>query len=555
MGWFQNVIDWFKPKQDDWASQQVQVPENVGYYSPPPAPSGLHIAGNQPQNPVQNYAQQTGQRTTVQPPPGYTSGGSNNSGQSSGQNYQVSPQGINYSPVQYDLGQSRLDEVTKLIEQNRQAIPAYKLYTNLTPESWRQGFGNAIEGLGNAIPGLGEGNFSELIAGGATRGTAAYARGLGVPEASDVARNSSFIEDQGNLNNWEYPEIQGSGYGNEWANNLSKAKTDYQNLVDDPYKGNYGQENADSLNQDLYALADDINQQGFGSQQQAQESYAEQRVNRILQDWEKLKSDATALIPEYQKFEKRGIRDYEEGLADLQASGAEKKENVEETYGQTIRRGTKNKQFQDAQRRNMFSGLGTADSSAFIEAQTGADKEFLTGQGKTEREMSSKMSGIDKELMGAERETKADTRDKIINIQRNINLSEGDKRARIDEVYSELAVNVSGLISDYNTKQAALLESKMNMSNSMGLIQEQGRIDQGLLAGQHALENNYGKMIAGNMPGNMPGSLEMEIRGFFNSSTADPNAWASSLKSKYPQWSDLIDGVVSGTINQNSFQA
>lgn len=39
----------------------------------------------------------------------------------------------------------------------------------------RQAVGNFVEGVGNAIPGLGEGYVSELIAGGPTRNTAAYA--------------------------------------------------------------------------------------------------------------------------------------------------------------------------------------------------------------------------------------------------------------------------------------------------------------------------------------------------------------------------------------------
>lgn len=498
------------------------------------------------------------QNLTTQPtqPTSSTVPGGTGSPAPSKRSYSIAPRSINYTPVNYELPKNSF---TDLISKS----PLYEKYLNIVPQGIRQGAGNALDAFSklgweqfNSGKPWQDTGFSELIAGGATSGTA-YA---GTPRPSDIATDSSFSQSINNFN-----KLPATGYGDQYQINardfsevqglFNDANADFDALRDNPYTTDYGADDATGLNQDLYALADDIGQQGFSSQEDAEKAYAEARIDRIMQDYTRLTSDANALIPRYERFEEQGVRDLTQGLTDLQETGEEKRGNIEETYGASIRRGVKNKQLLDARRRNMFSGLGTAESSSFIESQTGADKDFLSGIGTTEREMASKMSNIDNELIKAERQTtnqindlKADTRDKIINIQRSIDLSEGEKRSRIDEVYAELSTNLSGLVADYNDKQASLINARIEMAGSLNLINRQGQIDQGLLAGQFALENQ-----ANTLSSQMPAGLDQEIRGFLKrpQSGQATNEWAKLLKTKYPEWTDLIDGVITGQVGES----
>lgn len=424
--------------------------------------------------------------------------------------------------------------------------------------------------------------FSELIAGAPTTKTYAYG-GLGygsnqsIDKPSNVAQDSSFAqENQSRAKNSSKTGAtpiatmadgsilysDGSKSGGRSNDILDRAKTTASGFDANPVSDNSAAYNDNSIFavvDDAYNEANRLYMEGAISEEEAQKRIADAQKQALLARYGKIKADAEALIPQYQRFEEEAVTGIDQGLNEIKSTGAETKADTQNRYGDLIRRSVKNKQLLDAQRRNMFSALGTAESSAFIENQTSADKQFGTDLTGTEQEMGKRVGDIDKEILKAETTAKAqiasikaDTQDKIMAVQRNINASDQEKAAQIQALEADLYANLTSIQQDFNNKRAALIETQVGQANNLSTIRAQAGVDENLLRLQYGLQSQ-----AAGLQKSIPPELEQPLKGFARApqSSVKANKDRELLKSKYPQWADLIDGVYTGKISAQELES
>lgn len=329
------------------------------------------------------------------------------------------------------------------------------------------------------------------------------------------------------------------------------------NSIYDKAKGNYDQfvtdknPTIDTGEEGYVALNDQINgimgeyENGNLSEEEARNRMAEVQRKYIESQYNANKANAEALIPEYQQFADKALGDITTNLSEVKSNAVKTKETTSNTYGDILRRATENKRYTDAQRRNQFSALGTADSSAFIENQTRADSTFGSDNNRTERELADKLSGIDTEVMKAEKSAqdqsvaiKNDAASKIMAVKRSINASDEEKRNKIEEINAQLYADLTGLAQDLSDKKAGLLTTQLELSGNLQAIREQGNVD---INTQKAIANLSNQ----NTAGNIPADLQAELQGFTGAprSGYSANLKKMQLKAAYPAYADYIEQI------------
>ena len=114
---------------------------------------------------------------------------------------------------------------------------------------------------------------------------------------------------------------------------------------------------------------------------------------------------------------------------------------------------------------------------------------------------------------------------------------------------AEFESSLADIEQGLNTNKIAQISNKQNYADQLGLIMAQGKVDEGLLNTQSNLEKS-----AYNLAKTIPFELDNEIQGFFKAPYSSQTK-ASLLKSKYPEWADLIDGVLAGKVSKEDYVA
>ena len=326
---------------------------------------------------------------------------------------------------------------------------------------------------------------------------------------------------------------------------FDKAKGNYDQFVDDKNPTiDTGEEGYVALNDQINGIMNEYSNGNLG-EEEARNKMAEAQRRYIESQYNSNKANAEALIPEYEQFRDKALGDITTNLSEVKSNAVKTKETTSNTYGDILRRATENKRYTDAQRRNQFSALGTADSSAFIENQTRADSSFGSDNNRTEREMADKLSGIDTEVMKAEKSAedqsvaiKNDASSKIMAVKRSINASDEEKRNKIEEINAQLYADLTGLAQDLSDKKAGLLSTQLELSGNLQAIREQGNVD---INTQKAIAN----LSNSNAAGNIPADLQSELQGFTGAprSGYSANLKKMQLKSAYPAYADYIEQI------------
>lgn len=477
------------------------------------------------------------------------------------------------SPISYsdkvntvkDSNTSFADKLLSLVQNNTLVGMADKtndpfLFLGPKQNPIRQVLGDATDALSKfgfeqIRTGLGlnpDAGISEMIAGGPTKNTAMASSGrnenlLSGSDSNQVIRQSK-------------PDLQSNPTTDKFKldlQNLDKSiKKDVNNFKATDVLGASTGNDAWALVDETYNQVNDLYMQGAISEEEAQKRIRDAELLALDQQFNKLNANYDQLIPEYNTSADNAIEDINTNLTRAKESGQEQSTNIDNTYSSALRKAVKNAQQLTNQRRNIFSNLNTAESSAFLDAQTLADTELGRDLNTTEREKASKIGAINKTLADYEKDAnteiariKQDRDAKIQKVNESKRLSEADKSVERGKILAEYEVGLSDIQKSLNENRIAQIAGKQNFADQLALITAQGNVDQGLLNTQA----NIAKQ-AGTLAQQIPFELDSELKGFLKAPYSSPTK-ANQLKSLYPQWADLIDGVMGGQINLQDYVA
>ncbi len=233
-----------------------------------------------------------------------------------------------------------------------------------------------------------------------------------------------------------------------------------------------------AMNQDLYAELDANSQRSYDEVMRAYESGAiseEDALNRLrenekkqkLLQYDKLKAYQEGLIPQYEQEFETGRNKLQRQTDEAKAEGARQEAETGQTYGELLRGITERKNAGRQQLGNIFSSLGTAESSAAIEKFAGLESEAGDLSAKTDQERVQQLQTIKRNVANIEQKTREEVgtmeqrKNQLIQqVRQNINISEEQKLNDIDGINARFDQAIQQTIQGLNDAKAnaALLE-------------------------------------------------------------------------------------------------
>lgn len=242
--------------------------------------------------------------------------------------------------------------------------------------------------------------------------------------------------------------------------------------------------------EDFYALLDENKGQAITSQEEMRDAIINQleaQRDYLLEQYKNLKGDARTRA-------ENQIKELNDQLDLYKNQGAEAKEEIRRGYGELIRQAAKGKKMRDLQRRNMFSSLGTADSSAFIESQTAADQAFGSSLVNTRRDEQKRIADIERDISTLDTWTKQSVNDINNKLNAYINeinkaevLTDADKEKLTQEAMAQAQAMIGQIQNEYQTqmynlslnRQALMAQLMPNLLQAQQLAEQLKALRQG----------------------------------------------------------------------------
>ena len=396
-------------------------------------------------------------------------------------------------------------------------LSIFSAAASVVPRSVRQRVGQGLEdisGLASGIPVIGryDSGLSEFVAGGPTRRSGmAYAdsgkqKGATI-ETSNIntttSKNKSQNQSRVNMSSKAANDALKNQQIQDEANKLNTGISSYNNqiasdngnLIDDG--SIYGWENE----------VNDLYNQEYESLEQFQQAQADLQRKQEEEQFNALKGSYESQIPFLENQVNTQVADQSANLQRLERDSNAAKVEEENTYGDMIKRLVQNANASKVKLGNVFSGLGTVDSSSFQNQLGQVERTQLEGIGDYERDMGKNISGITTRLMDAKRETeslitqiKNEGNAKKQAVMNQINASAVDKNRAISEINQQLAQAIMDAKQFYTQKQADLLTNKGTLLQNEYALGNQYNRDLGLQNNEYAnmlkLQQSVGNTIA-----------------------------------------------------------
>jgi hypothetical protein len=165
-----------------------------------------------------------------------------------------------------------------------------------------------------------------------------------------------------------------------------------------------------------------------------------------------------------------------EGTLTEQKASAEKlKTSNTNTYGAAMRQIVGNKDISQANLRNMFGSLGTAESSTFMDKAAQLERAAGDNVATTQNELTGKIADIDNTVLSYENQVKNTVNNLLLEKEKQIktvrdavNLSQAQKSAKINEINAQMYQNLIALKSQREAQTQAFANLKYQLVASSG---------------------------------------------------------------------------------------
>jgi len=373
-------------------------------------------------------------------------------------------------------------------------------------------------------------------------------------------KNSSIVTDSSLFSN-----LPASGFGSQFQNDGTEQKRKdtiannfgFTNNADNGTSG-YNSTFNDTVSGtgDFYVALQDANNQiidnytkGTISQKEAEAQQRDLLIQTMRTQGQYLDKESERLKGTYGKMYDEGVQSIDSQLNTLISEADTQKTANKNSYEDLIRQAVKNKQLDDAKRGNIFSSLGTAESSAYIDNQGQADRSFGSAQNKTELQKMDSLNAIDTQILQAKTKAdqtktsmKNDRDDKITQLLNSQSLSKAEIEQGITDANIKYVYAIKKLDQSVLDLQNQLAIQDKNSQVYLDSIYAQGNIQGNLINQQYALNNASSS--------NMPTVLDTELRNYVRQGASNPASLAklTSLYAQYPEWKNLIGDVIAGKV-------
>ena len=372
-------------------------------------------------------------------------------------------------------------------------------------------------------------------------------------------------------NSFISPEYQQS-FNSSWPQSFSSQSPDFSSnssnnssKIDNPYTGTknadpspYLKDAQDKVNE-LYMLFDDTGSNydqlaneynsGQGSYEEYLKKIEEDRVNSLRNQSGIARANLEAQRPIYERTYNESVGDIGDQLGNVRRAGKTKREDVGTSYEEGLSRTAKTKKELDRQRKNLFSYLGTADSSAFINQQTQADTEFGGQIGDLSSEKAKQMGIIDDEITRSEEQG--------AKLLESLGSQYQELTAELNRALSANDVNTA---DDIQAQRDELLGIGVKLQQDMAekkynsdLMRQQSRdsinniIASNYLGGTLGGNQDFNIEQVNNMVSQLPAEISSEIEGFYSTnpqlryqSSEQKQRFFERLAMLNPSYKDLI---------------
>lgn len=230
---------------------------------------------------------------------------------------------------------------------------------------------------------------------------------------------------------------------------------------------------------------------GYASEEDILNKQAEMNKQALELQYNKILQNYASLPEEHRASADRALEEIRRQLDLTYKQGTEAKQAIENSYGEAIRSKLKSDKVSKNQLRNLFSSLGTAESSAFMENMANIESESGRDIFMADKEKAGKLTSIDDLVRQAEQTEQSERariireRDNAINeIRANMNIAEEEKALAIQQNNLYALAELSRL---QQAKEQYLLGQSENMANY------RSGIAQALIPGlmEQQLQNDY----------------------------------------------------------------
>lgn len=256
-------------------------------------------------------------------------------------------------------------------------------------------------------------------------------------------------------------------------------------------KGSAGYDNFSAKNDELYGLfqenidgkSQEISQlieSGASSYEEGlaqMRKYETEQQNALFDAQKKIAEDN---IPGYEANFEAGRKRINDLINEDKVLGENRKTDIGNKYGELVRGITEKKNTSGTNLRNLFSSLGTAESSAAIEQFSNLENEANRQTTDTEQEKIVQQKNIDDQVAGNARNYQEQVatleREKNANIKAvrdSVNLSAAQKSANIQAINSKFTQDNATLKADVYNKQVQLKNLEYQaLQNRQGLFDQ-----------------------------------------------------------------------------------
>jgi len=244
------------------------------------------------------------------------------------------------------------------------------------------------------------------------------------------------------------------------------------------------------------ALYDDLLKSNFADSEKFTNTWSENQKQQLELAYRKLKENYGNMSDEERRIADSALNRIQAELDILYGEGRKATQSVENTYGEAERARIKKAKLDEANARNLFSSLGTAESSSFIDKLMDLKQEGGRESYRADVEKAGKIADINdlinrsKVEAGNQKNEIITTRDRNIqSIQSQMNMSQQEKDYAIMEQNLLALQQMMQLQQQDQANRLAFLNNQMTAKSGTDQIMLQGIINNALL--------NKGYNIAG----------------------------------------------------------
>lgn len=315
------------------------------------------------------------------------------------------------------------------------------------------------------------------------------------------------------------------------------------------------------LNDELESNRQDIIrgiEEGRLSEEQAAQEWERVQTEKLTDVYKKLNEMAMSRIPDIRKNAETAIQRLQGNLVKYKESATPVINNIENTFGTAIRSAVENAQKAKTNLRNVYSSMGSAESSQFLDRFGDIEKSTGQATAQLDLEKGQQIGGINTKILDEE----TLTNQKIADIETQTQADIKSVMDRIDLNNLEKAQAIGALVEQ---AQQAVLDAQrtatadrtnLNMIDREALINRQNLLTQGQIDTNSILQQSQllNKSLASSIP-QVPPEVDSVIRGFLQAPQSGGTKYfqLQALKGRYPELAELLDAVMGGQVTSQSY--